>query len=151
MTDHIQRSYLFKLLFKLKIYQSSGSAFQHLFNQIMTFANKNFQAIAPYGNWGDGGNDGWDNIEGHYYQVFAPTINSSTEHNKICKKATDDFQKLLEKWTDIIESEIYKVTFIFFITSFACSIQALRIFRVLLNCLSSLAIRSRRSYRVGAA
>ncbi len=88
----------FRTLFKLKIYQISGNEFQKLFEQTMQYHNPEFQVVKPHGNLGDGGNDGWIPTENRYFQVNGPQATSSTEATKTAKKATDDFEKLKNKW-----------------------------------------------------
>lgn len=88
------------LLFKLKIYETEGYAFQTLFNNIMTSAFPNFQPIVPWGSAGDGGNDGYIPSEGKYYQVYGPSIarNNESVVNYAQRKLRDDFFHLKDKW-----------------------------------------------------
>jgi hypothetical protein len=64
--------YLNSLLFKLKVYESSGNSFQKLFSDIMVLNNPAFRRVCAYGNKGDGGNDGYVPSEQRYYQVYGP-------------------------------------------------------------------------------
>ena len=57
--------FFFRAFFKLKVHESHGTAFQHLINTLFSYGVKGFQSIAPWGNWGDGGNDGWVEVEEH--------------------------------------------------------------------------------------
>lgn len=93
--------YLYRIFFKVKIYEASGDSFQRLVNELCQHSLEGFQAIAPWGNWGDGGNDGWVQEEQHYLQVYGPK--PTTEWNPVtaANKAEKDFQKLLEKWPQI--------------------------------------------------
>lgn len=88
-------NYWFMLQFKLKLYQATGEEYQRLFNGVMTASHgENYQSVRPWGNKGDGGNDGFLTKEGHYFQVYAP--NPTTKNNEvyIVNKAKDDFNKL---------------------------------------------------------
>jgi len=60
-------NFWFRTLFKLKIYEVSGESFQKLFSDIAGYRYPGFQAVAPYGNQGDGGNDGWVPDENRYF------------------------------------------------------------------------------------
>ena len=94
-------SYLFRLLFKLKVYEASGNFFQSLVSQIFEFAIPGFQRIAPWGSQGDGGNDGWVRSSGHYFQVYGPQNNTQINPVKEIRKAKQDFHKLLGHWPSI--------------------------------------------------
>lgn len=70
------------LQFKLKIYQATGEEFQRLFNSVMTaYYGVNYQSVRPWGNKGDGGNDGFLANKGHYFQVYAPS--PTTKNNEV--------------------------------------------------------------------
>jgi hypothetical protein len=62
----------YRTLFRVKIYEASGDSFQRLVNELCQHSISGFQAISPWGNWGDGGNDGWVQEEQHYLQVYGP-------------------------------------------------------------------------------
>lgn len=49
-------------------------AFQNLINSVFQGGPEEFQAIAPWGNKGDGGNDGYIQSTGHYLQVYGPKL-----------------------------------------------------------------------------
>ncbi|HIE00891.1 MAG TPA: hypothetical protein EYP59_11490 [Thiotrichaceae bacterium] len=91
----------FRTLFQLKIYKVSGEEFQRLFEDIMEYRYPDFQSVAPWGNWGDGGNDGWIPSEKRYFQVYGPKINTPSNPVKATEKLIEDFQKLKHKWSDI--------------------------------------------------
>ena len=95
--------YYCRLLFDRRISRASGEEFQRLFSDVMGYTDTRFQPIVPWGNWGDGGNDGWIPEEGHYYQVYGPkpTTSAADSETTALKKAIDDFAKLPEKWKDI--------------------------------------------------
>lgn len=69
--EKIDKTYL-RLQFWLRIHEKNATEFQTFFEDIMQKAFPNFQKIRPYGNQGDGGNDGYRPDEGIYYQVYAP-------------------------------------------------------------------------------
>jgi len=95
--------YYCRMTFRLKVYSASGDQFQRLFNQVMQYADPRFQPIAPYGSWGDGGNDGWIPEDGHYFQIYGPKPTTSTHDSATTalQKAIDDFDKLREKWQNV--------------------------------------------------
>ncbi|OTA19219.1 hypothetical protein Xbed_02616 [Xenorhabdus beddingii] len=93
-----QRTYLYVKLFRLKIHEASGEAFQELFSKIMSYSEDDFQSVSPWGSWGDGGNDGWIPLEKHYFQVYGPKPNTQIKINQIIDKAVGDFEKLSAKW-----------------------------------------------------
>uniref|UniRef100_I2PWM0 ABC-three component systems C-terminal domain-containing protein n=1 Tax=Desulfovibrio sp. U5L TaxID=596152 RepID=I2PWM0_9BACT len=89
------------MAFKLKIYDSHGDSFQSLFSHLYRWTEEDFQSIAPWGNWGDGGNDGWIPSVGHYFQVYGPHHSTESSVTTIIKKAVADFDKLIEHWVNI--------------------------------------------------
>jgi hypothetical protein len=91
----------YRTLFKLNIYKVSGESFQRLFNDIASYRYRNFQAVAPYGNQGDGGNDGWFHDENRYFQVYGKKEDSKTDLNYILGKATGDFINIQNTWGQI--------------------------------------------------
>lgn len=97
------REWLFRVLFRLEVHQSHGDAFQSLFSSIMKYSDTRFRAIQPWGNWGDGGNDGWIEEDGHYFQVYGPK--PTTKYEDACTaalaKAVDDFAKIPAKWANL--------------------------------------------------
>lgn len=105
----LDKKYL-SLQFRDKIYSKNGSEFQSFFENIMEKAFLDFQKIRPYGNMGDGGNDGYRKKEGIYYQVNAP-INPQEKEAKAAKKLKNNFQKLKTNWDKI--SSIKKYIFVF--------------------------------------
>jgi hypothetical protein len=92
--------YLNGLLFKNKIYESSGNSFQKLFSDIMVLRNPEFIRIHAHGNKGDGGNDGYVPSEKRYYQVYGPEY-SDDSSNIVAyakKKLAEDFEKICNNW-----------------------------------------------------
>jgi hypothetical protein len=110
MSDAIDHNYL-RIQFWLKIHEKSGSEFQSFFESIALKAISGFQKVRPYGNQGDGGNDGYIPSEGTYYQAYAPSSPQEKEA-EAAKKMKDDFAKLQNSGWDQI-SNIKKYRFIF--------------------------------------
>jgi hypothetical protein len=98
------------LQFRLTIHSSNGTKYQSFFEGIMEKAYSDFQKIKPYGNKGDGGNDGYRKKSGIYYQVYAPNTPKVNEL-KAAKKLQEDFAKLMVKWDGI--STIKEYYFVF--------------------------------------
>lgn len=85
----------------MKLSEASGDSFQRLFNEIACYRYSGFQAVAPYGNQGDGGNDGWIADENRYCQVYGKKASSKIDLPTTLKKVTDDFEKLQKNWGQI--------------------------------------------------
>lgn len=84
--------------FKLKVYETSGEAFQSLFGSIYAYYDPRFQPVAPHGNQGDGGNDGWIPEDTHYFQVYGPKPLTALTWDNAEKKAAEDYQKIVGTW-----------------------------------------------------
>lgn len=93
--------FFFRAFFKLKVHESHGTAFQQLINGLFGYGVEGFQSVAPWGNWGDGGNDGWVEATGTYYQVYGPTPTSNVSPDATVQKAIGDFHKLPQKWKNV--------------------------------------------------
>jgi len=87
-------------MFRLKVYESEGQAYEDLFINIMARANPNFKPVKPQGNIGDRKNDGYDNKTGTYYQVYAPEDLSKSQTDAL-KKIERDFSGLKAFWDGI--------------------------------------------------
>lgn len=94
-------NFWYRILFKIKLYEASGTTFQQFVNQLFNYSLDGFQSISPWGNWGDGGNDGWIPSKGHYYQIYGPQPNSKLNELKTIKKLIDDYNKLTDKWRNV--------------------------------------------------
>ncbi len=103
--------YYLLLQFSNKILKKSGTEFQSFFENIMVKAFSDFQKIRPYGNKGDGGNDGYKKNQGIYYQVYAPNEPKINE-SKASTKFKEDFEKLQKSGWDKI-SNIKEYYFVF--------------------------------------
>lgn len=89
------------LYFKLAVYQKSGMEFQGFFAKIMGYIDPDFTPIKPYGNWGDGGNDGCNSNTKSYYQIYAPLPTTKLNAQDSFNKAKEDYQKLIDKWGNV--------------------------------------------------
>jgi len=98
------------LQFQNRIYKVAGNSFQGLFEEIMEKASRDFQKIRPYGNMGDGGNDGFQPREGIYYQVYAP-LKPNEKESAAAAKLKKDFEKLQKTWNQISEIKIFYFVF----------------------------------------
>jgi hypothetical protein len=105
----LDKHYL-SLQFQIRIFSKDGTEFQSFFEDILEKAFSDFQKIRPYGNKGDGGNDGYRETLGVYYQVYAPRTPKVNE-KEAAEKFEDDFQKLNAKWDQI--SKIKEYNFVF--------------------------------------
>jgi len=92
-----QEKYIARILFKNKIYESNGQAFEDLFTRVFQNGNPNFKKVKAQGSYGDRKNDGFDKITGTYYQVYAPEDLPSKEDTAVEKLRTD-FLGLKEYW-----------------------------------------------------
>ena len=96
--------YIARELFKAKVLQLEGQAFEDFFVLIMKRVNPQFQSVRAYGNIGDQKNDGFDSTTGTYYQVFAPdNIAKKQTIQEAVKKLENDFSKLYEYWNNYSE------------------------------------------------
>lgn len=105
----LDRQYL-SLQFRDRIYSKSGTEYQTFFEDIMEKVFPDFQKIRPYGNMGDGGNDGYRKDAGIYYQVYAP-IDPKLKEKDAADKLHEDFQKLKNEWNEI--SNIKEYNFVY--------------------------------------
>jgi hypothetical protein len=89
-----------RVLFKLKVYEANGKAYEDLFVRVMEASHKDFRKIKPHGSDGDRKNDGYIPSSGSYFQVFAPEDLSQTV-SKAVAKLKEDFQGLKIYWDTI--------------------------------------------------
>jgi hypothetical protein len=92
-----QEKYVARILFKNKIYESDGQAFEDLFNRVFQNGNANFKKVKAQGSYGDRKNDGFDSHTGTYYQVYAPEDLPSKEKDG-AEKLETDFNGLKSHW-----------------------------------------------------
>ncbi|MBT6049309.1 MAG: hypothetical protein HOG49_21140, partial [Candidatus Scalindua sp.] len=76
----------------------------------MQKAFSDFKKIRPYGNEGDGGNDGYRPSEGIYYQVYAPKIPNEKEA-EAARKLKKDFEHLKTDWDQISKINLFYFVF----------------------------------------
>jgi len=91
----------YRKLFKIRLYEASGNSFQRLFSALMQYSLPGFQSVAPWGNWGDGGNDGWCPTENRYFQVYGPEATTAPNPVQAVTKSVEDFDKLKAKWSSV--------------------------------------------------
>jgi hypothetical protein len=85
-------------MFKCRVILANAKAFQDLFWDVMKAKHGTaFAVVAPQGRKGDGGNDGYLPIDGHYYQIFAP-VDPKDKAAKAASKLADDFAKVKAQW-----------------------------------------------------
>ncbi|WP_042163497.1 tetratricopeptide repeat protein [Paenibacillus gorillae] len=96
-----EKMYIRKL-FKTEVALANGQAFEDLFRQIMTYSNPHFRPVNPQGAKGDRKNDGFDDVNGVYYQVYAPE-NLEVKIQASIKKLKEDFEGLFTNWENINE------------------------------------------------
>jgi hypothetical protein len=94
-------NFWFRTLFKIKLYEAAGESFQRLFQDIMSYRYPDFRSVAPYGNQGDGGNDGWIPSELRYFQVYGKKASSELNLSYIQKKIIEDFEKIRNCWGEV--------------------------------------------------
>lgn len=96
-----EERYYARVLFKLKVHESNGQAYENLFVQVMEKSNPNFRPIKPRGSIGDQKNDGFDKQAGKYYQVYAPEELSEKNKKFVQGKITSSFEGLRSFWDSI--------------------------------------------------
>jgi hypothetical protein len=92
-----EQKHVQSLRFKVRAYQSDGQAFEDLFTRIMSKKLPAFRQIKPQGQFGDRKNDGFDDVSGTYFQVFAPEDVYKGDKYGADKLATD-LAGLLSHW-----------------------------------------------------
>ena len=86
-------------MFRLKMYQQKGMAFQAFFVDVMTRFDPDFTPVKPHGQEGDKKNDGFIPSKGKYYQVYAPEAPDNKKSiSTAIKKCKKDFAGLLDFW-----------------------------------------------------
>lgn len=94
--------YILRIIFKNRILESNGQAFEDIFTKIMNYRESDFQAIKPWGKIGDRKNDGYIKSKGIFFQVFAPE-DISKSYPEVIKKLNTDFSGLKTHWSPINE------------------------------------------------
>lgn len=94
-------------LFRLRIYECDGQAYEDLFVSVFEKCRPGFKAIKPHGKAGDRKNDGYVVQTGSYYQVYAPE-DASHKVSEAIKKAKVDFAGLKAFWESISPIKEYR-------------------------------------------
>ena len=97
-------------MFKLKVLECKGLAFQDLFERVMEKAEPEFRKVKPYGKEGDKKNDGFVPSRGAYYQVYAPE-KPNEKDAAAAKKMVGDFEGLVSYWDG--KFEVKEFSFVF--------------------------------------
>ena len=99
-------------MFRLRVHEAKGTAFQELFKKVMQYRNPEFTEVKPHGNLGDRSNDGYIRPEGHYFQVYAPE-NPAGKPAAVAAatKAERDFAGLLSYWNKSTPVKRYSFVF----------------------------------------
>jgi hypothetical protein len=104
---------LARRLFMCRVTLANATAFQSLFWDVMKAkCGQDFATVAPQGQKGDGGNDGYHTIEKHYYQLFAP-VSPKDKIATAIGKLTTDFAKVLAQWGGKKGSGLLRFSFAF--------------------------------------
>ncbi|MBT8420684.1 MAG: hypothetical protein KJO08_07470 [Gammaproteobacteria bacterium] len=99
MSDN--NDFWFRTLFKVRLYEAYGTSFEQFVHRLFQLAIEDYQVIAPHGNFGDGGNDGWVPSKGWYYQIHGPKPGPKSNIKQQVDKVIEDFHKLTKKWGNI--------------------------------------------------
>jgi len=98
----VDATFVHNVIFRNKLHESTGQAFQDVFNQLMSFVHESYVAVAPWGALGDRGNDGYVSTERRYFQLYAPTSSfKPADILTACNKAQTDFGKLIASRTNL--------------------------------------------------
>lgn len=93
------QKYIARVIFKNKIYEADKQAFEDLFTKVKQNEDSNFKQVKPQGRLGDGKCDGFNDVTGEYYQVYAPEKLSGKE-GKANTKMESSVKGLIEFWTE---------------------------------------------------
>lgn len=88
-----EEKYILRILFKNKIFEANGQAFEDIFTSIMNYKEPGFVSIKPWGNIGDRKNDGYIPDRSIFFQVFAPE-----EIKKVTQKLFQNSKKTFQDW-----------------------------------------------------
>lgn len=93
-----EQRYFADTLFKMRILQSVGQAYQDLFTQVMGLRDSSFRPIKTQGKLGDRKNDGYHANSGRYFQVYSPEHHDSADLSATITKIQTDFSGLKAYW-----------------------------------------------------
>ena len=94
-----EEKYIARLMFKNKIFQKDGQAYEDFFVKVLKHHNPNFLPVKAHGQFGDRKNDGFDKTTGTYYQVYAPE-DLEKRKKRAVEKFKEDFDDLYKYWND---------------------------------------------------
>ncbi len=92
--------YIARVIFVNKVLRADGQSYEDLFAAVLTKSNPNFRPVKPQGKFGDRKNDGFDQVNGIYHQVYAPEDATQKEKETI-DKLEADFNGLKAYWDTI--------------------------------------------------
>lgn len=93
-----EERYIARILIANRLLKANGDGFQQLFWAVMRAKHgQEFVPVRPQGSLGDGGNDGYLPVEGHYYQVYGP-VDPGDKITVAASKLAVDFDKLIKSW-----------------------------------------------------
>lgn len=90
--------YIARLVFRSKIFESDKQSFEDLFTKVMQHSDTNFKQTKPQGRLGDGKCDGFNQVTGDFYQVYAPEEIEGKE-DKANSKMDSSFDGMKTYWT----------------------------------------------------
>lgn len=93
-------------MFRLRVHESDGQAYEDLFVRIMGYAKPRFKPVRAHGKIGDRKNDGYESKSGSYYQVYAPEDIRKNQGDAL-KKLRRDFKGLKAFWDGIYRIRRY--------------------------------------------
>ena len=88
-----------RIMFKNKIYESDGQAYEDLLVRVMQNVDENFEPVKPQGSYGDRKNDGFIRDKGIFFQVYAPE-NLRFKESEAIDKLNEDFSGIIKHWKD---------------------------------------------------
>lgn len=94
-----EEKYLGRIILKNKFYDADKQSYEDLFTKIMQNQDSNFKQIKPQGSLGDGKCDGFNEITGEYYQVYAPEELKGNEAT-LLSKMDSSIAGLLSFWKE---------------------------------------------------
>jgi len=94
-----EEKYIARLMFKNKVFQKDGKAYEDFFVKVLKHHNHNFLPVKAHGQFGDRKNDGFDKTTGTYYQVYAPE-DLEKRKKRAVEKFKEDFDDLYKYWND---------------------------------------------------
>ncbi len=98
------------LQFQNLLYTKSGTEFQSFFEAVMEKRYPDFEKVRPYGPLGDGGNDGFFQKSGVFYQVYSP-LKPREKEAEAAEKLKGDFEKLVKNWSPLYNIREYIFVF----------------------------------------